>query len=773
MVRRAGLPGICLVILTGITGCGGGGDSRDVGPPATVPTESPPTEPIISPPGEQTNPGVLIPFSASSTDPQNEPLLYNWDFGDGVAASGAGVNHSFANAGDYTVKVTVVNEHNKTASATATIHVVAYPPLLAPTLLNTNPHHLLGEPFISDWIDDDPNGVPGYASWDFGDGTTADFVARYGGTRHVYSAPGHYKATLTIGVGSGRTASTSTDIEVAAVAPLPQLTDNHFEPYCSGAYCGAVDGATYAGHGVGVWRYHNATSAPASVDISVRGVSVGQWATLVFSNGQSLAAPSLPDPGMSPTSSPAMSPVPASQAPALIANRAQLPGELAIAAAHLSFLQRNIAFAKAQVLRRAPAATVGPNGKVRVLPRVRAVAPAVGTKAQWIDNFQTPVTYDMQVGATCALVDGRNAVVWIDSKQVASGAVSNDDAAFLAQRFCGASGIYAHETAMLGAPYGTAAATLDDFIQDSVDQLLDINIVLPGVPDHAPWGGYCNSENNRVKAADPNSNAALAIFLSGKDTAFYHGGYGPRQASTLVHELTHLINFYQRALVRGAVHAAFLEETSAMMTQDYLASSLPVYDINDDYDYTTASWVSGYTPNGAGVSYIGWDDPSGFAELSYPQGYSFGAHLHRRYGLDIDRKIFNCADQGDVQSSYQCVDVAIKQVGGAGFEDDFARMGAATLGWMPLDSLPGGFGYPPINLEGYTLSYVDNSTYQNSGLNIPPKTLTAGFLATTHTFDRQTIASGQTAYQRTNVIVPAGTTLMLVITEQRAPPASP
>jgi hypothetical protein len=757
MERSGGLPGICLVVLTGIAGCGGSdtsGSSSPPPPPAAV--ELPPTQPIISPAGDQTDPGVVIAFTASSTDPQHELLEYNWDFGDGASGNGALVNHSFSIAGDYTVKVTAVNQHSVSASATAMVHVNAYPPLAAPRLYNSNPHHLLGQVFTSDWTDDDPNGITGSASWDFGDGTTATFVAQIGGTRHVYPAPGHYTATLTVGIGSGRKAATSVDIEVEAGAPTPQLTENRLEPYCNGAYCSAVDSNTYAGHGVGIWRYHNATSAPASLDIFIAGVSAGQLATLVFSNGQRITAPSLPDPGTSPTA----------QAPALIAKLAQPPGAAAIAAAHLGILQRNITFAKAELARRAPAHSIAQSQKLTVRPHVRADAPAVGTAAQWIDDFAGPVTYNMQVGATCALVDGRNAVVWIDSDQVSKGQVSADDAVFLAQRFCGASGIYARETAMLGAPWGVAADTDSNLIHDPADQLLDINIVIPGVPDGTAYSGYYSSANTAVRTFNPQSNAALAVFLNGHEAAFYHGANGPRQTSTLVHELTHMINDYQRAVVRGTVHAVFLEETSAMMTQDYLASSL--LDYPGAYDYTTMDYVSNYATNGAGESYIGWTAPSGFLPTSYFQGYAFGAHLHRRYGLDMDRRILNCNDQGDEQSSYQCVEAAIQQLGGVGFEDDFARMGAATLGMLPLDSVPGGFGYPPLNLEGYTLPYVDVASLQYLGIKTQPKALANGFLPTTHAFEREAIA--ETVYHRAAVTVPARTTLMLIIVDQRPGP---
>src|SRR4051812_5901637 len=101
-------------------------------------------------------------------------------------------------------------------------------------------------------------------------------------------------------------------------------------------------------------------------------------------------------------------------------------------------------------------------------------------------------------------------------------------------------------------------------------------------------------------------------------------------------------------------------------------------------------------------------------------------------------------------------------------EDDFARMGAATLGMLPLDSVPGGFGYPPLNVEGYTLPYVDVASLQYLGIKTQPKALANGFLPTTHTFERAAIA--QTVYHRSAVNVPAGTTLMLVIVDQRPGP---
>lgn len=45
------------------------------------------------------------------------------------------------------------------------------------------------------------------------------------------------------------------------VVTQPAPVDDTFQVYCAGAFCGAQNTTTYSGSGVGVWRYHNATTA--------------------------------------------------------------------------------------------------------------------------------------------------------------------------------------------------------------------------------------------------------------------------------------------------------------------------------------------------------------------------------------------------------------------------------------------------------------------------------------------------------------------------------
>jgi hypothetical protein len=132
--------------------------------------------------------------------------------------------------------------------------------------------------------------------------------------------------------------------------------------------------------------------------------------------------------------------------------------------------------------------------------------------------------------------------------------------------------------------------------------------------------------------------------------------------------------------------------------------------------------------------------------------------------------INNCNDDGSPMSSYQCVDAIIRGHGGVSFEDEFARVGATVFGMMPFGGVPNGFGYPPEDLEGYTLPYADPSWVQSMIAESAARQLKNGFLATSHTFQRDTVATGQSRYQRTGVQVPAGTTVMLVIQNPPPPP---
>ena len=68
-------------------------------------------------------------------------------------------------------------------------------------------------------------------------------------------------------------------------------------PACMGEHCSAQDHQTLSGSGYGIWCYHNSTSSPVDIDISIDGVDNARMASLVFTNGTSSDLSSLPDVG--------------------------------------------------------------------------------------------------------------------------------------------------------------------------------------------------------------------------------------------------------------------------------------------------------------------------------------------------------------------------------------------------------------------------------------------------------------------------------------------
>ena len=58
-----------------------------------------------------------------SSDPQSQPLTYSWNFGDGTTSTAASGTHTYATAGTYSAKLTVMDTQGLTGSASVTVLV--------------------------------------------------------------------------------------------------------------------------------------------------------------------------------------------------------------------------------------------------------------------------------------------------------------------------------------------------------------------------------------------------------------------------------------------------------------------------------------------------------------------------------------------------------------------------------------------------------------------------------------------------------------------------
>ncbi len=159
-------------------------------------------------------------FDASaSEDPDGRVVSYTWDFGDGEVGEGESVSHTYAEAGTYTVGLTVTDDGGKSAQAEKTFEVSAAPPP-PPETPNQAPSVLFSfapsegdVPLVVNFdasASTDPDGRVAAYTWDFGDGEAGEGVQ----VEHVYEEAGDYTVTLTLEDDDGARATASKFVEV-------------------------------------------------------------------------------------------------------------------------------------------------------------------------------------------------------------------------------------------------------------------------------------------------------------------------------------------------------------------------------------------------------------------------------------------------------------------------------------------------------------------------------------------------------------------------------
>jgi len=74
---------------------------------------------------EQPVVGEPSTFTSIGEDPDGVIVKWVWDFGDENTGTGISFNHTYASAGDYTVRLTVVDDHGISSSNTTPLNVSA------------------------------------------------------------------------------------------------------------------------------------------------------------------------------------------------------------------------------------------------------------------------------------------------------------------------------------------------------------------------------------------------------------------------------------------------------------------------------------------------------------------------------------------------------------------------------------------------------------------------------------------------------------------------
>ncbi len=158
---------------------------------------------------------TVIAFSgAGSSDPDNDPLTYSWDFGDGSApVSGVSPTHAYATTGSFTATLIVNDGSVNSAAATSTV-----------TISNQAPIANAGGPYagvrnqtlvFNGAASSDPDNDGLTYAWTFGDGGTGTGAS----PSHAYTATGTFTATLTVNDGTTTSAPATSTVTISNRVP--------------------------------------------------------------------------------------------------------------------------------------------------------------------------------------------------------------------------------------------------------------------------------------------------------------------------------------------------------------------------------------------------------------------------------------------------------------------------------------------------------------------------------------------------------------------------
>ena len=161
------------------------------------------------------------PFTVHFTDKSlGNPTSWKWDFGDGSTSKDQNPKHTYNDAGNYTVKLTVTNKYGtNTKSKTNYITAGSVP------VTDFSGTPTSGAVPLTVTFADKSTGQPTSWKWDFGDGITSTDSC----PEHVYKNPGKYSVALKVTNQYNTDSIKKTDY----ISVVPNRS-NHFKPVWSG-----------------------------------------------------------------------------------------------------------------------------------------------------------------------------------------------------------------------------------------------------------------------------------------------------------------------------------------------------------------------------------------------------------------------------------------------------------------------------------------------------------------------------------------------------------
>ncbi|MDR2081224.1 MAG: hypothetical protein LBP54_04995 [Campylobacteraceae bacterium] len=456
-------------------------------------------------------------------------------------------------------------------------------------------------------------------------------------------------------------------------------TSSLLVPDCNGSFCAAV-GNAYTGSGIGVWYYKNGNTNSATLNVNLSNVA-NRDITIVFTN-EGAGSAVLPNIPINTTLTNRIEP------------NMQNIGEYVDTFNHIPPAIREFnanPFLQKIELNRAVQA---PNAKTW----------QVNDEGVWKihDNISVYENRTAKVIKQITISGGRVVNIWVENGEYVSGKITEPMLNDITQKL---NDVLSRAVGLIGEPWGVHQYS------NLIPANEPLNIVFVNFDrNNQAFGlmGYFYGLNNYLKARYPTSNEALAVFID-TETLYKHSNGTLYIISTIAHEFTHAIHFYQRDVLMDDGFDTFLNEMSAIMMEDIAAEKID--SVFNDVKGRYIDWHKGplYRYN-----FSEWGDYGG--DSSYDIAGSFGAFLLRQYGTDFYRTLFQTSSNSSITGSDQdekarkqsldILDRAIKQYDSGGLSRALRHWGA-SIAMLPYDASPKGFGYPRRYESGSGISFAE------------------------------------------------------------------
>jgi len=522
---------------------------------------------------------------------------------------------------------------------------------------------------------------------------------------------------------------------------------------CLGSACAAGGVESYANGAAQVWTYQNTSDTPVTLDLNFSNLAQGQELAYVFGNGYSADINSLPSPGQPSTAdgSAGKTTVGSSTQPELSVRdplqeshdewRHRQQGRDA-ETSRLLRARWNASSAQTSTSAAPAAASVSVSGSSTIAQR------------SWVDSTAAEAKgYATSARSSCLAGNGRQVVIWADDSALSRGIVNSTSLAAIGNTLCGSNGAVARMSKLIGNVWGPV--TDDAFIRDDINSLLDINVAIISAGKAQPWAGYFAGRNTLVKSLVQDSNEALVFFINADQME----GHLEYTLSTLIHELTHMVYWYERSVARNAPpNDTWLEEMAALMSEDILTPML-VSDANGQpYRPVTSYRLPAYISSGGGLNLVSWA-PLERASPYYSMAAAFGAYLNRQYGLAIYKGLVK--DCNAIADSWSCLDTVVKKNGGKGVDEEFNRFGLTVFGLADGNGPSARYSFPTRVDDAYVMTGINLSDFRRYRPSRSPDVAT--WATGTHSYFVEATNISIFSFTRRGITVPARSRLNIMI----------